>query len=68
MSAGLFRIVLMPIDALKTIMQVEGKNGAKMLALKIKTHGPSVLFHGALGAMSATMSASFSFLLSSVSH
>lgn len=29
MAAGLFRIVLMPVDALKTIMQVRGKIKAK---------------------------------------
>jgi hypothetical protein len=53
-SAALFRIVLMPVDALKTIMQVEGKNGIPALANKIKLGGPGVLFHGALAASTAT--------------
>jgi hypothetical protein len=53
-SAALFRIVLMPVDALKTIMQVEGKNGIPALANKIKVGGPGVLFHGALAASTAT--------------
>lgn len=54
LSAGLFRIALMPIDTVKTIMQVEGKNGLPALANKLKLGGPSVLFHGALAASAAT--------------
>lgn len=53
-SAGAFRIFLMPIDAMKTIMQVEGKNGLPALGKKVRTHGPSVLYHGALAASAAT--------------
>jgi hypothetical protein len=34
--------------------QVEGKDGLQKLRAKIKVGGPGVLFHGALGAMSAT--------------
>lgn len=44
----------MPVDACKTILQVEGKDGLQKLRAKIKVGGPGVLFHGALGAMSAT--------------
>jgi hypothetical protein len=53
-AAGLFRIFLMPVDATKTIMQVEGKNGLPALAKKIKVGGPGVLYHGALAASAAT--------------
>ena len=53
-SAGLFRIVLMPVDALKTIMQVEGKNGFPALVNKVRANGPTVLYHGALAASFAT--------------
>eukprot|EP01102_Stenamoeba_stenopodia_P018192 TRINITY_DN6638_c0_g1_i2.p1 TRINITY_DN6638_c0_g1~~TRINITY_DN6638_c0_g1_i2.p1 ORF type:complete len:233 (+),score=60.61 TRINITY_DN6638_c0_g1_i2:56-754(+) len=54
-SAGLFRIVLMPVDACKTIMQVEGKNGLPALWNKMKAGGPQVLFHGAIASSVATM-------------
>lgn len=54
-AAGAFRIALMPVDTVKTIMQVEGKNGIPMLRKKISNGGVRVLFHGSLGAMGATM-------------
>lgn len=52
-SAGLFRILLMPIDSVKTSMQVQG--GMKPLLDKIRTSGPTVLWHGSLAASGATM-------------
>eukprot|EP00180_Rhodochaete_pulchella_P001708 Plantae.Rhodophyta-Rhodochaete_pulchella.ctg2570.p1 GENE.Plantae.Rhodophyta-Rhodochaete_pulchella.ctg2570~~Plantae.Rhodophyta-Rhodochaete_pulchella.ctg2570.p1 ORF type:complete len:296 (+),score=39.32 Plantae.Rhodophyta-Rhodochaete_pulchella.ctg2570:1309-2196(+) len=53
-AAAGFRILLMPIDATKTIMQVEGKDGFPKLLSKMRTSGPTVLWHGAIGAASAT--------------
>ncbi|KAK9821777.1 hypothetical protein WJX81_000061 [Elliptochloris bilobata] len=53
-SAGLFRIFLMPVDACKTILQVEGKDGLKKLRAKIAKSGPTVLYHGALASAFAT--------------
>jgi len=53
-AAASFRIVIMPIDACKTIMQVEGNRGIPSLLAKIRTSGPTVLWHGAGGAMGAT--------------
>ena len=53
-SASAFRITIMPIDTLKTTMQVQGKDGLKNLRLKIARNGPTVMFHGALGASAAT--------------
>lgn len=53
-AAASFRVFLMPIDACKTILQVEGADGLQKLRAKIKTGGPGVLYHGAFGAMSAT--------------
>lgn len=53
-AAASFRILLMPVDTLKTIMQVEGGSGLTTLYTKTKSGGPSVLWHGALGASSAT--------------
>ena len=52
-AAG-FRVFLMPIDACKTILQVEGANGLQILGQKIRTSGIGVLWHGSIGAMSAT--------------
>lgn len=57
--AGLWRINLMPIDTLKTTLQIEGKNALPLLRKKIKLGGPSVLYHGSLGAFSATYSGHF---------
>lgn len=53
-AAAGWRIMLMPIDTTKTIMQVEGRNGLPALASKFRTSGPTVLYHGALAASGAT--------------
>jgi hypothetical protein len=53
-AAGLFRILLMPIDTFKTTMQVEGKDGIKKLMAKFRTSGPSTFFQGALASAAAT--------------
>lgn len=54
-TAGLFRIVLMPVDTMKTMMQVEGTRGWPLLKTKLQERGPSVLFHGSLAASLATL-------------
>lgn len=54
LSAGAFRIVLLPIDTLKTTLQVEGASGLPKLAAKIRASGPTVLWHGALASAGAT--------------
>lgn len=51
-AAALFRIGLMPVDACKTTMQVEGSMAP--LITKIKTNGPKVLYNGSLASASAT--------------
>merc|ERR1719510_1132338 len=53
-AAALWRICLMPIDASKTILQVEGKDGLRKLGGKVRVGGPFVLWHGSLAACSAT--------------
>lgn len=53
-AAASFRIFLMPIDCLKTTLQVEGRNGMALLGSKIAKSGPGVLWHGWEGAISAT--------------
>lgn len=53
-NAALFRIFLMPIDTIKTTMQVEGRDGFSKLMKKVKTNGPSTFYHGSLAATAAT--------------
>lgn len=55
LAAGGFRIALMPVDTVKTILQVEGANGLPILRAKLAAGGPRVMFHGALGAAGATV-------------
>uniref|UniRef100_A0A7S3PQB5 Mitochondrial carrier protein n=1 Tax=Aplanochytrium stocchinoi TaxID=215587 RepID=A0A7S3PQB5_9STRA len=54
-AAGSFRIFLMPVDTLKTVLQVEGEKGPSVLRSKIKQGGVPVLWHGAFGAAAGTM-------------
>lgn len=51
-AAATFRIALMPIDACKTTMQVEGSIAP--LIAKFRANGPRVLFNGSLASASAT--------------
>ncbi len=44
-TAALWRIFLMPIDTMKTIMQVEGKRGLPMLGEKVSTSESSSHHH-----------------------
>ena len=54
-AAGGFRILLMPIDACKTVLQVEGAHGMALLRAKVAASGPRVLWAGALGSAGATL-------------
>jgi hypothetical protein len=53
-SAALWRIIIMPVDSIKTNMQVNGKDGLNILSQKLKTGGAPVLYNGAIAASSAT--------------
>merc|ERR1711916_136305 len=53
-GAGAFRILLMPVDALKTSLQVDGAKGLGILTNTVRQNGPLVLFRGALAASGAT--------------
>ena len=54
-AAGMWRILLMPIDTSKTAMQVEGAQGLQNLAaLVLDKKSPSPLYQGALAAAAAT--------------
>lgn len=53
-TAALWRINLMPIDTVKTSMQVNGKEGFNILKNKVKTNGFRTLYHGTMGTFTAT--------------
>ncbi|KAL3909613.1 MAG: hypothetical protein SGILL_008018 [Bacillariaceae sp.] len=63
LSAGLWRIFLMPIDSSKTAMQVEGADGLKNLWGLVKEEGPAPLYYGALAQASATAAGHFPWFL-----
>jgi Mitochondrial carrier protein len=52
--AATWRIFLMPIDTVKTSLQVHGKEGLAKLKVKQQTAGIGTYYHGALGASAAT--------------
>ena len=52
--ASLWRINLMPLDTIKTMLQVKGKDAFPSLRKKYKIGGPSIFYHGSLGAFAAT--------------
>lgn len=54
LSAASFRILLMPIDTIKTMMQVEGQQAMPILRQKLYNSGPTVMFNGAGAASAAT--------------
>lgn len=43
------------VDTFKTIKQVEGAEGTKKLMVKVRAHGPAVLYHGAMAAFAANL-------------
>mmetsp|Transcript_17962 Transcript_17962/g.23263 ORF Transcript_17962/g.23263 Transcript_17962/m.23263 type:complete len:320 (+) Transcript_17962:160-1119(+) len=49
-AASMWRVFLMPMDTVKSVLQVEGRQGLVLLANKVKTRGPTVLYHGSLAA------------------
>lgn len=53
-TAGLWRICLMPVDTLKTTLQVNGKEGMSLLKGKIQQNGFRVMYFGSLASFSAT--------------
>tara|TARA_X000000950_G_scaffold283294_1_gene383810 strand:+ start:69 stop:887 length:819 start_codon:yes stop_codon:yes gene_type:complete len=54
-GAATWRMCIMPIDTCKTTMQVNGSEGLKLLKNKVRTNGPSVLYHGSLASASSTL-------------
>jgi len=54
LTSASWRVAIMPIDALKTTLQAEGPKAVKMLGTKLSHQGPTVLWHGAGAAATAT--------------
>ena len=53
--AGGWRILLMPVDTVKTSMQVNGETGFSIIQERIKEKGLTTLYAGALAASAATV-------------
>ncbi len=62
-SVGLWRIIMMPIDASKTAMQVEGADGLKNLWGLAAAEGPAPLYQGAVVQAAATAVGHFPWFL-----
>jgi len=52
-AAGM-RIALVPLDTIKTVLQVEGRAGLQVIATKYTTGGVPVFFHGSIATSAAT--------------
>lgn len=53
-NAAIFRILLMPIDTCKTLLQVNGQ-GWQTVTTKIRSHGFGVLYYGSVASATATL-------------
>lgn len=62
-TAGAWRICLMPIDTSKTAMQVEGAAGLEKLKQQVIDVGPSPLYQGALASAAATAAGHYPWFL-----
>jgi Mitochondrial carrier protein len=54
-TAAAWRVLLTPLDTVKTTLQVSGASGMSKLQSKIAAHGPLVLFDGAVGNYAANV-------------
>ncbi|KAF8057567.1 mitochondrial carrier domain-containing protein [Lyophyllum atratum] len=53
-AAAAFRMILTPLDTLKTTLQTQGKRGLPILKQRIKRYGIWTLWYGALATAAAT--------------
>lgn len=59
-AAALFRMILVPIDTLKTTMQTAGsENAIRILRDRIKAYGIGTLWYGAFATAAASFVGSF---------
>jgi hypothetical protein len=57
-------MLLIPLDALKTMLQVEGNAGTGLLLMKLKEHGILALWDGATVAVLSMISTHYPWYLS----
>jgi len=62
-AAALFRIVISPIDTLKTTLQVQGAAGMTILGDRIAAKGVMTLFSGSLGAAAGTLAGHYPWFI-----
>ena len=55
LGAAIWRLALLPIDAAKTSLQVNGENGIKILQNRVKNEGIIALFSGGVASSAATL-------------
>jgi len=58
-AAALFRMILVPIDTIKTTMQTQGASGMGILRDRIKAYGIGTLWYGAIATAVATFVGNF---------
>ncbi|KAH9840161.1 mitochondrial carrier domain-containing protein [Rhodofomes roseus] len=54
LAAALFRMILTPVDTVKTTLQTEGKPGLALIRAKIRRYGVGALWYGAWATAAAT--------------
>ncbi|TDL20458.1 mitochondrial carrier [Rickenella mellea] len=54
LAAAAFRMILTPVDTVKTTMQTQGRDGMKILRARIKANGIGSLWWGAFATAAAT--------------
>lgn len=57
--ASVARLALLPLDAMKTMSQVEGSGAMSMLKAKIRSGGAGIMFHGAGAAVTSSVVSHF---------
>ena len=62
--AGLFRVVLMPLEVVKTSMQVQGSSALRGMRDRLRRHGPCVLWEGLLVTFGAHFAGHFPWFAS----
>lgn len=60
-TAAAFRVLLTPVDAVKTVLQADGRSGLARLAAAVQAQGPRALFAGAGATAANVLVAHFSF-------
>lgn len=55
LSAGIWRILIMPVDTMKTIIQVYGSNGTEIIRQRVDIDGLQTLYRGSLASSAATV-------------